>query len=126
MHEFAIGEQLVAAVRSELAALHPPPRRLLRVRVVAGRFRQIAPESLCLAYDLLTRDTPLAGSALELTQPPVHLTCRACGQEAEADSPVPLCPACGSAEVDVRGGLELYLDSLEVEPDERDHDPSLP
>jgi len=117
MHEFGIGEELVAAVVSELARFSPPPH-LLKVRVVVGGLRQVIPDNLAFAYEVLTRDTPAAGSALEIQILPLQGECSGCGWQGEIVLPVFQCGACGAFAVRTLGGMELYLDSLEIEGDE--------
>ncbi|MCE9614355.1 MAG: hydrogenase maturation nickel metallochaperone HypA [Lentisphaerae bacterium] len=115
MHEFAICQNIVAAAEVEYARVSPPPRRLLRLRVVAGGLHQIVPEYLTQAYVVLTSDSPLAGSALELAILPVKAQCRRCAWTGQIELPIFQCGACDSFEVDVIQGKELRLESLEVD-----------
>ena len=126
MHEFSICEKLVQAVLVELDRTRPRPKRLLKARVVVGRLQQIVPDSLQLAYEILTRETAAEGSALELDEVPIKCECRQCGWEGEINDRLFLCHDCGSAEVNVVAGNELYLESLEIEEDEHDNAQSLP
>lgn len=114
MHEFAIGEALVTAVLTELDALDPPPSRLLSARVVVGAMRQVVPEYLAFAYEVLTRDTPAAGSALLVEHVPITARCDACGWEGALELGIFLCQACGSPTLTQLTGMELYLAKLEV------------
>jgi hydrogenase nickel incorporation protein HypA/HybF len=115
MHEFAIGEELVKAVLGEMERLTPPPRNLRSVRVVVGALRRVSPEHLRFAYEVLTRDTPAAGAALEVTMVPVTALCRDCGWQGEIDEMLFLCQDCGAANLQTLQGMELFLDRLEVE-----------
>jgi hydrogenase nickel incorporation protein HypA/HybF len=114
MHEFGIGEELVAAVVSEMGRFSPASR-LCRVRVVVGGLRQVIPDNLAFAYEVLSRDTPAAGSALEVELLPVRGECAQCGWQGEIHDAVFQCGACGAFAVRTLGGMELYLDSLEIE-----------
>lgn len=118
MHEFAIGEALVQAVLTELAAVEPPGR-LISVRVVVGAMRQVVPEYLDFAYEVLTRDTPAAGSALVVSLQPITARCEACGWDGELEPGIFLCQACAGTQLTQLTGMELYLDKLEVECDDR-------
>lgn len=115
MHEFAIGEELVKAVLGEMGRLTPPPRNLRSVRVVVGALRRVSPEHLRFAYEVLTRDTPAGGAALEVTTVPVTALCRDCGWQGEIDEMLFLCQDCGAANLKTLQGMELFLDRLEVE-----------
>jgi hydrogenase nickel incorporation protein HypA/HybF len=117
MHEFAIGEALVQAVLAELAALQPPAR-LVSVRVVVGAMRQVVPEYLDFAYEVLTRDTPAAGSALIVEAQPITARCDACDWEGALEPGIFLCPGCAGTQLTQVTGMELHLDKLEVEYDD--------
>jgi hydrogenase nickel incorporation protein HypA/HybF len=108
VHEFSIGANLVAAVLEELARLKTPPGAL---RVA----HQIVPDTIVFAYNSLSQDTPAAGSKLVLRPVPVTACCKACGWEGALDVPLFLCGACQSGDVEVITGMELQLESLEVE-----------
>lgn len=120
MHEFAIGEELVKAVLGEVARLKPPPRTVQSVRVVVGALRRVSPEHLLFAYEVLTRDTPAAGSALEIAVAPVTASCRDCGWRGRIDDWMFICHDCGAANLETLHGMELHLDRLEVEYDDEE------
>lgn len=117
MHEFGIGEELVSAVVTELGRFTPPPR-LRSVRVVVGGLRQIVPENLAFAYDVLSRDTAAAGSELEIVELPLRGECTGCGWQGDIRDAVFQCDACGAFTIRTLGGMELYLDALEIEQEE--------
>jgi hydrogenase nickel incorporation protein HypA/HybF len=118
MHEFAIGETLVHAVLTELAAVEPPPARLLSARVVVGAMRQVVPDYLQFAYEVLTKETPAAGSTLCVEARPITARCQACDWQGELELGIFLCGACGAPNLTQLTGMELYLDRLEVEYDD--------
>jgi hydrogenase nickel incorporation protein HypA/HybF len=115
VHEFSIGANLVAAVLEELARLKTPPGALRVARIAVGAMHQIVPDTLVFAYNSLSQDTPAAGSKLVLRPVPVTACCKACGWEGALDVPLFLCGACQSGDVEVITGMELQLESLEVE-----------
>ena len=118
MHEFSICQSLVDAVVAETEKLASPrPFRLLKARVVVGAMRQIVPEILQTAYELISRDTPAAGSDLEIVSAPTTAKCRKCGWSGEIEGLMFQCVGCGGIDIEQTGGMELYLDNLEIEPD---------
>ena len=125
MHEFSICRSIVTAALEEYAALDPPPRRLKGIRLVVGGMHQIIPDYLATAYELLTQDTPAAGSRLDLVVQPVIGRCKECDWEGEIVPPFFQCAACKVLAIDVIQGRELYLDCLEVEDDEHERDQGL-
>jgi hydrogenase nickel incorporation protein HypA/HybF len=117
MHEFSICQGIVDAVVEEMGKLDPAPR-LVKTRVVVGALRQVVPDYLTFAYETLTKGTPAEGSALEIVPSPAGVKCRKCTWSGEMQRVGFQCGACGSLDVEVTGGADLYLDSLEVETDE--------
>ncbi len=125
MHELAICQNLVDVILAELRKLPPPPRRLLSVKVNLGALQQLVPDSLQMAYELLTKDTPAAGSRLEVVEVPVTCACRACDWRGAVDRWQFRCGQCGSGDVELVAGREICLESLEI-ADEPEHPESLP
>ena len=115
MHEFSVCQELVKAILSELEKLDPANPKLLKASVVIGQLRQIIPETLKFAYETLTGETPLAGSELEIIKTPILANCPECGWKGEIRKNDFRCGKCGSGEVRLSGGMELYLDNLTVE-----------
>jgi hydrogenase nickel incorporation protein HypA/HybF len=86
----------------------------LRIGVASGA----VPEALAFAWDVAVAGTALAGSRLEVVRVPLRLACRACGEQSEAADPLRVrCGACEGREVDVIGGRELEIATVEVADD---------
>ena len=81
--------------------------KVLRVRLAIGELTCVQPEQLKFCYESVTRETPLAGSELDIEAVPARVTCSRCGYEGApkywmdslADTPVPTlqCPGCGAS-----------------------------
>ena len=119
MHEFSICQGLVKAILSELEKLDPPNPKLLKASVVIGRLRQIIPETLQFAYETLTKETVIAGSKIEVISAPILAKCPKCGWKGEIKENNFRCGKCGSGEIELSGGMELYLNNLTVEKNEQ-------
>ncbi len=113
MHEFSIAQTIVRTVLAELKKAQPA--RLVCARIVAGKLHQLVPGSLRLAYRVLTRETPAAGSALKIRNMPVTAECRQCHWRGKIKDARFVCRKCNSGDLEITGGRELYLDSIEVE-----------
>ena len=120
MHEFSICQSIIQAALDELKKIQPKPAHLTKVRIVTGQYHQLVPDNLLFAYDVLSKNTPAEGSSLEIKLLPIVGQCRSCGWSGEIHKSMYICSACGTADIDVIGGKELYLDSLEV----KEHDNS--
>jgi hydrogenase nickel incorporation protein HypA/HybF len=110
MHELAIAASVV-----QIASAHARGRRVATVRVAAGHLRQVVPDALVFAFELVARGTPLEGARLELREVPARVRCRACGAESEQDGFPLACGACGGFDVEVTAGEELVVEELEIE-----------
>ena len=115
MHEFSVCQGLVKAILSELKKLDPPNPKLVKASVVIGRLRQIVPETLQSAYEALTKETVIAGSGVEIINAPILAKCPKCKWEGEIKKNDFCCGKCGCGEVELSGGMELYLNNLTVE-----------
>ena len=117
VHEFSIAQTIVQAVLAELKKVQPA--RLVRARIVAGGLHQLVPDNLTLAYEVLTKDTPAAGSALNIRHVPIMIECRQCHWRGEIRGALFVCGRCKVGDIEITGGRELYLDSIEVEQDDQ-------
>jgi hydrogenase nickel incorporation protein HypA/HybF len=113
MHELSIATQLLELV-AEAAARHNL-RRVNGLRIVIGALGNVVPEALEFAFDVAGEGTVAAGARLEIVEVPIAVRCNACGAESTLEDFAFLCGACGSLDVEVLRGNELYLDSIEGE-----------
>ena len=110
MHELSIATSIV-----ELAERHARGRRVRTVELKVGALRQVVPDSLVFAFELLTRDTPLAGARLEIEHVPARARCESCEAETVLVDFPWRCARCGGHELELRSGEELVVESLELE-----------
>jgi hydrogenase nickel incorporation protein HypA/HybF len=113
MHELSIAQAVVA-----ICEQHAAGRRVERVELKVGALRQVVPDALAFSFGLVAEGTVVEGAELAIEEVPVLLACRDCADETEVDGFPLVCGSCGSAHVDVAGGEELHVESLEVVNDE--------
>jgi len=90
--------------------------RIDAVHLKVGAMRQVIPEIMHFAFDISIKGTALEGAQLFLEEVPLKKKCMECGNIwTENDASLFLCQNCGSADVDLLEGMELELESLEVE-----------
>jgi hydrogenase nickel incorporation protein HypA/HybF len=109
VHELALCEGIIESVER-----HRRGRDVGKVTVQVGFLRQVVPESLSFAWEVLTAGSALDGAALEIFHVPATIACECCGARTTLDVPIPVCSSCGSADVQVVTGDELILVSLEL------------
>jgi hydrogenase nickel incorporation protein HypA/HybF len=107
MHELGLSEGVLSVALQAAGG-----ERVERVRLRVGRLQRVVPESMEMAWHLVSEQTVAAGSRLEMVEVPLQLRCRCCGREGQAED-LPLCPDCGSTDVEVRDGDRIEV--LEVE-----------
>ena len=122
MHEYAIAEELIAAVQRALVGREVEQVQVKEVHLRKGELRLVADEALQQAYRLLTVGTPLEGSKLWIEEVKVEVGCRSCGYRGPAEyrtyhfhfaAPILECPCCG-AKVELIRGRELELVGVTV------------
>ena len=113
MHEMGIAMQLLRVVEESL----PPgePVRLKSIRLRLGKLTAVVPGSLRMCMEIVAKDTVAEGATLEFDEVPVRLACRDCGAETTVEQPPFVCGSCGGKKVDVVGGREMIVESIEVE-----------
>jgi hydrogenase nickel incorporation protein HypA/HybF len=109
MHELSIAASIADAV-----GRHAGGAPVQRVRIDVGHLRQVVPDSLAFCWEMVTDGTDLAGAALEITEIPASVECRACQRTATLADPIMLCPGCGSADLAVTAGEELQIRSYDL------------
>jgi len=110
MHELAIAESVVRIVCD-----HAGDRRVTNVELKVGHLRQVVPDALAFAFELVAQGTVAEGAALEIEEVPAAGRCRACGSETVMTGFPLQCAACGGLDVALERGEELLVDALELE-----------
>jgi hydrogenase nickel incorporation protein HypA/HybF len=110
LHELAIAESVV-----RIASRHADGRQVTRVYLKVGHLRQVVPSALAFSFELVAQGTPVEGAELALEEVPAKGKCRACGAESRLERFPLQCAACGSFDLQIVAGEELYVESLEME-----------
>jgi hydrogenase nickel incorporation protein HypA/HybF len=118
MHELALMQDLMACAGEIILQRHVT--KVNRVFLSVGRFSNVLPDALQLAFESMTQDGVMKGAELEIGYFPASARCGACGREYAADG-FPLgCPGCGSDDFMIISGEEVYLQRMECEVDDQD------
>ncbi len=110
MHELSIAEAVV-----EVALRHARGRAVARVELQVGHLRQVVPDALEFAFELLATGTALQGAELVVHEIPARGICRACGVQSTMTEFPLQCAGCGSLDLELLTGEELLVDALELE-----------
>lgn len=104
----AIAQSIVAAVADDSAG-----RPVEQVTLVVGALSGVVPDAVAFCFELCTMGTTLEGAVLEIVDVPGRARCRTCAEVVELPDFIALCP-CGSADLEILGGQELLIRSVEV------------
>ena len=108
MHELGLCSSIIDAVERRAG-----DRRVAKVKVRVGRLHHVHPEAFDQSFAIAAMGTIADGARAELVLLPVRARCGSCGFESEGDEVPVFCPACGGSAVEVTGGDELMLESIE-------------
>ena len=108
MHELAITQSVVDMVVERMAG-----RRVAIVRVRVGELSGVVPDAMRSATSWSPRAPTWRAPGWRSRQPRARAHCRDCGQDFALPDLIMLCP-CGSADVQLIGGRELEVASVEL------------
>jgi hydrogenase nickel incorporation protein HypA/HybF len=113
MHELSLAEAINNTIKALCA--RSAWTRVRRVVLKVGRMRQIDPELLAFAFGVAGRGTLSEDAELSVMELPIVFKCNACGERTSGEGMVFVCMNCGSTDVDLLSGMELMIESMEVE-----------
>jgi hydrogenase nickel incorporation protein HypA/HybF len=120
MHEFALASSIRDITVESAEAYKAIRVRSVRCRI--GAMRQVVPSLMHTAFEACCADSIARGAELMIEIDPVVVTCRACLAVSRALTTVYQCPRCESFEIQLNGGTEMTITSIEVDVEDNDGD----
>jgi hydrogenase nickel incorporation protein HypA/HybF len=108
MHELALTEDLVELICERFAE-----RRVTRVVLEVGKLCAVVPDAFRFCFALCVEGTVADGAELEIEETLGSARCRRCGSSFAVDGLLRTC-ACGSSDLELSGGDQLRLKTVEV------------
>jgi hydrogenase nickel incorporation protein HypA/HybF len=108
MHELGLCTSIVDAIEHRAG-----DRPVAHVRVRVGRLHHVHPEAFDQSFTVAAMGTVAEDAAAELVLLPVRARCGGCQAVWESDDLPLACAACGSVDIELVGGDELVLESIE-------------
>lgn len=113
MHEYSIVQALLD--QCENHALENHAKKVTKVVIKIGKYSGVEPHLFEIAFDTFKEATICDGCELVINIQPLVIMCGACGTQSNLDQPHYCCPICGSTDLIVKDGEDMYLMSLEIE-----------
>ena len=108
VHELGLCSSIIDAVERRAGE-----RRVAKVRVRVGRLHHVHPEAFDQSFAVAAMGTVAEGAGAELILLPARARCGSCHFESEGDEVPVFCPSCGGSAIEITGGDELMLESIE-------------
>ncbi len=113
MHEIAMVEDLFRIILG--VAAENKISRIDRVNIVIGQYLQVKPSLFQFAFEAAGSGTIAEGASLNLEIRPVELICNDCSRLFFLNDLKYVCPRCGSGELEIVDGKDMYIKSIEGE-----------
>ena len=113
MHELGIAQDLFGIIEEK--ARENSLKRITRIRVKVGLAAGIEQDFLKHSFiDHIFPKTIAAQAKLEFTEEPLAAKCKDCEKAIDApDGSALNCPACGSFNIEIISGKDVYVESIE-------------
>lgn len=113
MHELSITQNIL-----DIALKQAPngDTKIKKISLKIGEFTFVDPECVRFYFEQISKDTIAESASLDIERLPLKVKCAGCGKEnplLKADEFI--CPDCGSNNVEITSGRELFVESIEVE-----------
>jgi hydrogenase nickel incorporation protein HypA/HybF len=108
VHELGLCTSIVDAIEVRAAE-----RPVARVRVRVGRLNHVHPDAFEQSFMVAAMGTVAENAAAELILLPVVARCSQCDNSWEGEDMPLAWPSCGSVNLELLGGDELLLESIE-------------
>jgi hydrogenase nickel incorporation protein HypA/HybF len=119
MHELAVTQSILDLVLA--AAARGDARAVTGIDLVIGDLSSVVDDSVQFYFDILSRETLAAGARLHFQREPAIAACADCGAQTPVRLPIePACPACGGLRIQVTGGRDFRVASIDIEEKETD------
>jgi len=113
MHEMGIAMQIIEIAKSSIPE-NAKDKEIFAVNIQAGKLTAIIPDNLKFCFSIATKNTPLEGAILNITEIPVKAKCKKCKYEWTIKGPDFICKKCKNGDIDILSGQELDIISIEL------------
>ena len=108
MYESVLCNGIVKAVQCRAVG-----RQVARVCAQVGVLHRVNADAFRHAFFHAAEGSEAESAALDLVIMPVRVVCRTCAAETESNDAILVCPHCNGKDLNITGGDELALESVE-------------
>jgi hydrogenase nickel incorporation protein HypA/HybF len=112
MHEQSIVASLLSLAIKD--AKKDNARRIISISLVVGELTGIEKDAVTFYFGFMAKGTIAEGASLEFTYTKPQLRCRECDIIFPGDRFEFNCPECNKKAVELVGGRDLYIESMEI------------
>jgi hydrogenase nickel incorporation protein HypA/HybF len=112
MHEQSIVTYLLAEALSN--ARKENAAKIVSIKLTVGELTGVEKDAVIFYFGFLAKNTIAEGATLEFDYKKAQLRCRECDIIFPKEGPDFTCPQCNKKVVEIVGGRELYIESMEV------------
>ncbi len=113
MHEFGIVQSLLEQCENQV--IKNRVNKITKVVVKIGVLSGVEPDLLISAFESFKEKTVCDGAEFVVNIQPILVKCNSCNTESTLKKFEYICPRCGSNNLEVLDGEDMYLMSLEME-----------
>ena len=113
MHELAITQSMFELVLEQ--AKKARAKKVEKINLVIGEMTGVVGDCVQFYFDFLSQGSLAEGAALSFTMTPPKAKCRDCGKTFELKEFEWTCPHCQGINMEITGGKELFVESIEVQ-----------
>ncbi len=113
MHELSITQSMLDLVLEQ--AKEAGAKEVKKINLVVGGMTGVVEECVQFYFNFLGKGTIAERAVLSFTKVPTTAQCQSCGEHFEVKEFVWVCPHCGSNNMELTAGKELFVESIEVE-----------
>ena len=113
MHEQSIVSSLLSMALSD--AKKDNAKRIISIKLVVGELTGVEKDAVSFYFGFMAKDTIAEGATLDFRYTKPQLRCRECDIIFPRNKLEFNCPKCNKKAIELVGGRELYIDSMEVE-----------
>ena len=113
MHEFGVTHEILNIAIAK--AKDADSKKVLEINLVIGDASSIVDDCVQFCFDFISKETIAQGAKLNFHRVPLQMKCRKCNNVFKPEKESWVCPQCNEWDVDIVGGTEFYMDSIEVD-----------